>query len=368
MKILILADPSSPHTIKWINSLHQRGLEIFLFGLSKFDSTLYDKNITIESLQTPDKVKAKLDGSLLKAMYLAAFPRLKKVIRTFKPDILHTHYAASYGLIGSLSGFHPFINSIWGIDISIFPNVSFLHRNIIKYTFRSADVITSTSISLSREAQRYTDKNIIVIPFGINLNNFKPTNNSSLFKNSDIVIGTVKSLEQKYGIEYLINAFSILVKNFPELSLKLLIVGSGSMKDKLKELAKRLNVNTNSVFTGKVPHNKISDYHYMMDIEVYLSNFESFGVSIIEASACERPVVVSDVGGLPEVVEHNVTGIVVPPKNPELAAQAISKLICDKELRLRIGRAGKAKIRKQYDWNENVTQMINLYHSIIKDR
>ncbi|MGB5848449.1 MAG: glycosyltransferase, partial [Ignavibacteriaceae bacterium] len=106
MKILILADPSSSHTIKWVNTLHRKGIIVFLFGLSKYDQTQYDDRIRIESLQTPDSIKAKLDGNFLKLMYLAVFPRLKKIIRTFKPDILHAHYAASYGVIGAFTGFH----------------------------------------------------------------------------------------------------------------------------------------------------------------------------------------------------------------------------------------------------------------------
>jgi len=124
-------------------------------------------------------------------------------------------------------------------------------------------------------------------------------------------------------------------------------------------------IDANTVFTGKVSHSEVSEYHNVMDIEVYLSDFESFGVSVIEASACEKPVVVSDVGGLPEVVEHNKTGIIVPQKNPQQAALAIGHLIQNKELRVRLGKAGRVKVGKQYNWDENVRQMIKLYETIV---
>jgi len=133
MKILILADPSSSHTIKWVNSLHQRGIDVFLFGLSKYDQAQYDSAIKIESFRTPNKIKSKLDGSFLKSMYLIAYPRLKKIINNFKPDILHAHYAASYGLMGALTGFHPFVLSAWGIDILTFPQNSIIHKKQIEY-------------------------------------------------------------------------------------------------------------------------------------------------------------------------------------------------------------------------------------------
>ena len=134
MKILLLADPSSSHTIKWANALFENGMDVFLFGLSEFDPSPYDPDIKIESLKTPSFIKSRLNGNILKSVYVTKLPALKRVIKSFKPDILHSHYAASYGFLGALTGFHPFINSVWGIDISIFPNVSFLHRNIIKYT------------------------------------------------------------------------------------------------------------------------------------------------------------------------------------------------------------------------------------------
>jgi glycosyltransferase involved in cell wall biosynthesis len=367
MKVLLLADPSSSHTIKWANALVANGIDVFLFGLSEYDSANYHADIKIETFETPSYIKNKLRGNILKSVYLSKLPALKRVIKIFKPDLLHSHYAASYGLLGALTGFHPFINSIWGIDISIFPKISFLHRHIIKYTLRSADALTATSIILSKDAKSYTDKTFTVIPFGIDLNAIKPTSTRLNNEGADIVIGTVKRLEHKYGLGYLLNAFALLIQEFPDLKLKLLIVGSGSLENKLRELAKKLKVNTSTVFTGSVPHSKISEYHNMMDIEVYLSDFEGFGVSVIEASACEKPVVVSNVGGLPEVVAHNETGILVPPKNPEVAAKAISSLVRDKELRLKYGKAGRAKVEKEYNWNENVAQMINLYNTIVKN-
>jgi glycosyltransferase involved in cell wall biosynthesis len=213
MKILILADPSSSHTIKWVNTLHRRGINVFLFGLSKYDQTQYDDGIRIESLQTPDSIKAKLDGDFLKLMYLAAFPKLKKIIRTFKPDILHAHYAASYGVIGAFTGFHPFILSVWGIDILTFPKNSVLHKKMIEYSLKKADNVLATSSYLAKETNKYTNKDILITPFGIDTEEFKPKIVDPIFMEDDIVIGTIKSMERKYGIEYLIKSFSIVKKN-----------------------------------------------------------------------------------------------------------------------------------------------------------
>lgn len=235
MNILILSDPSSPHTIKWVNSLHREGIEVFLFGLSKYVPAQYDDGVRIESLGTPESIKAKLDGNFLKLMYFAAFPRLKKIIRTFKPDIIHSHYAASYGLIGALSGFHPFILSVWGIDILTFPNNSVFHKKMIEYSLKKADKVLATSHYLARETNKYTSKEILITPFGIDTEIYTSRIVNPIFEEDDIVIGTVKSMERKYGIEYLIKSFSIVKKKYQHKNLKLLLVGGGSLAKKLNK-------------------------------------------------------------------------------------------------------------------------------------
>jgi glycosyltransferase involved in cell wall biosynthesis len=367
MKILILADPSSSHTIKWVNSLYKKGINIFLFGLSKYDPTQYDDGIRIESLQTPDSIKAKLDGNFLKFMYLGAFPRLKKIIKTFEPDILHAHYAASYGLIGALAGFHPFILSVWGIDILAFPNNSVLHKKMIEYSLKKADKVLATSYYLAKETNKYTDKEILITPFGIDTWKFKPEIVDTVFKEDDIVIGTVKSMERKYGIEFLIKSFSILKRNYPDKNLKLLLVGGGSLENKFKQMINDLNIVDSSIITGHVPYNKVADYHNQLSIAVYVSKVESFGVSILESSACEIPVVVSDVGGLPEVVENDVTGFIVTANDIEATTVAIERLILDKELREKFGNAGRVRVKDKFDWQKNINDMINIYNQTVSN-
>ena len=96
------------------------------------------------------------------------------------------------------------------------------------------------------------------------------------------------------------------------------------------------------------------------------SESESFGVAVIEAEACRIPVVVSDIGGLPEVVQDNVTGFIVPPKNPEATAEAIEKLILDENLRNKMGVAGREFVLKNYEWSKNAKIMENLYKTIIR--
>ena len=368
-KILMLADAQSNHTYKWATALSDQGFDICIFSLNQSPAKLYEKEKKIKVINNPvsSNIFQKTSSNFLKLQYLTAIIKLKKTIKQFQPDILHAHYASSYGLLGALSGFHPYIISIWGADIYDFPVMSVLHKKIIKYNLKKADKLLSTSKVMAKETEKYTGKNIEITPFGVNLDIFKLLEKKSIFEKENIVIGTIKSLEKKYGIEYLIEAFSIVKRNNPNISLKLLIVGDGSQKKSLIELSKRLSVFSDTVFSGKVDHSEVPNYLNMMDIYVALSilNSESFGVAVVEAQSCQKPVVVANVGGLPEVVENGISGYVVPPKNAIEAAIYIEKLIKDDKLRKKLGELGRKRVTALYNWNNNVNQMIDIYEKIL---
>jgi len=366
-KILLLADAYSNHTFKWATALSEQGFEICIFSLSQQDIHLYDnvKNIKVVYNTFSKNLFQKPSSNILKLQYLTAMLRLKRTIKQFQPDIVHAHYASSYGLLGVLLHFQPLIISVWGSDVFEFPLKSAFHKKVLQYNLKHAGYIFATSLALAVEAKKYTHKPIEVTPFGIDTNVFKPFEVKSLFDKNDVVIGTIKSLETVYGIDYLIKAFNILRLKHPGLPLRLLIAGSGSKEWQLKALANDLNLGSIVIFTGRIKFEDLPDYHNMITIFAALSLSESFGVAVLESSACGKPVVVSDVGGLPEIVEHNITGLIVPPANESEAAEAFEKLILDKRLQFELGMNGRNKVKANFNWNDNVKKMVELYKKVL---
>ena len=372
MKAMILADPSSAHTIKWVNALSKKGVDIFLYGLTEYKPQNYFslKKVRIYSEELDSAIFAKKDGSFFKAVYLKQLKNLKMFVNEYKPDIIHSHYASSYGLLGAWTGFHPFIISVWGSDVYNFPHQSFVHGALFRYILGRADKILSTSVVMANETKKYTNKEVEITPFGIDLNEFCPRQVDSPFAPGDIVIGTVKSLEKKYGVEYLIKAFKIVKDKHSKLPLKLLIAGGGSQMEYLKNLVDDLGLSNDTLFTGVINYSSVSRFQNILDIYVSLSveNSESFGVAVLEACACEKPVVVSDVGGLPEIVENNVTGFVVRKENPAEAADAIEKLVLDEELRDHLGKKGRERVNTLYNLNDNTDKMLKIYNDVLSKK
>jgi len=367
MKIFILSDPSSIHTKRWVSALAERDIHIFLFGLSsnnidfylKYDNVLLYKTDHINRLKRRTK-----SGSFEKLKYLIVFQSLKKCIKDFQPDILHAHYASSYGLLGALTGFHPYIISVWGSDVYDFPNVSFLHKKILEYNLSKADCILSTSHIMANEARKYTNKHVQITPFGVDLTLFKK--NYTTENEHALIIGTVKALVANYGIDVLIKSFKILLDNNPHINLRLKIVGDGEDKDKFISLASSLKIEDKIDFVGKIANENVPNYFNSFLVSVFLSVKESFGVAAVEAMACECPVVVSDADGFTEVVVNNETGFIVPQKDIQATVNAIQKFVDDPKLREKMGEAGRNRVCELYNWENNVTQMVNIYDNILK--
>jgi len=373
MKILMLSDINSSHTIKWVKSLlKNEDIDIFLYSFTECkDNTLINNldRFKYSSLNLTTLKTDKYGNYIYKLKYFKAIFQIKKLIKQYKPDLVHAHFLSSYGLIASLLNFKPFIVSVWGYDIFDFPRKSFVHKIICKFVLKRATKILSTSNVMAKETQKYTNKSISVTPFGIDVDLFKPEKTELFFSENTIVIGTVKSIDIKYGTEYLVKAFSIVKNKFPTKSLKLLIVGGYAYVEyynKIKTLIKNLDLEADTVFIGKINPTDCVKYHNIIDIFVALSLTESFGVAVLEASACSKPVVVSNVGGLPEVVKDGTTGYIVESCNENQAADSISKLIEDSTLRNQIGINGREHVLNLYNWTENVQRMIEIYKSFNK--
>lgn len=360
MKILFLSDANSAHTQRWIKYLHAHNIQLSVWSLSQ---PRPESAAFFQSIHVPVFFPHTFFSS--KILYPLFLPSLKRAIKTFKPDIIHAHYASSYGLLGALSHFHPLVISVWGSDVYDFPKINSINKKILQFNLSAADHITSTSHCMANETKKYTQKNITVIPFGIDTDFFYPNPKKTLFDKNDIVIGIIKTLSEKYGIDKLIRAFALVKKQLPRLPVKLLIVGDGHLKQQYIQLCRQLNIDHLVLFTGYVPNAKIPEYLNELDIYVSLSQYESFGVSAIEAMACEIPVILSDIPAFREITHHRLDEWIVPKEQPEKTAERIKKLIMHPELRTACGKTGRLIVKEHYDIRQNVRQLMNIYSSLI---
>lgn len=361
MKISFLAGASSIHTVRWVNAIVNLGHEVDLITMHPAELDKLDDRVRVHELKFANKLG-----------YYLNYLEVRRLLKVIQPDLLNVHYASGYGTLSRLVNFTPTLLSVWGSDVYLYPYQNKRNEKTLRKNLQKANQIASTSEAMKKQTEHFVSPSnpIKVTPFGIDLNRFTPSRDK---QGDHIVIGTVKRLELIYGIDILINATAKLIERLRKENrndlrerIQLRIVGKGSELQKLEQLTEDLNIGDITEFVGAIPNEEVPNYLKQFDVYCAFSHSESFGVAVLEASACEIPVVVSHVGGLPEVVQNGKTGFVVDHENINEVVEHLLMLIVDQERRQEMGRNGRKYVRENYDWNQNVLEMEKVYQELIK--
>jgi glycosyltransferase involved in cell wall biosynthesis len=192
-------------------------------------------------------------------------------------------------------------------------------------------------------------------------------------RRGEVTIGAVARLSPEKGLEYLLRAVAILAERAnrsydPRLPLQVVLAGDGPSRESLEYLTAELRIDDRVRFLGEIAHEDVPGVLQTFDIFAMPSIAEGFGVSALEASAMELPVIASDIHGIPDVVVHDQTGILTPPRDIEAIAHAITRLIADARLRRTMGAAGRAYVEHRYQWRDNAKLMERLYDEMATKR
>ncbi|HWQ71183.1 MAG TPA: glycosyltransferase [Desulfitobacteriaceae bacterium] len=353
-RLCLMANAASSHTEKWATELARRGWKVDIISFIPAEIP----NVTIHVV--PRLLSGRTEFVFLRQSWVY------EIVRNLQPDIVHAHYATSFGFLGAVAAVHPLIISAWGSDIFSFPKVSFLHRYLLEQILNKADVLCSTSRIMAEEMQKYlkTQRLVEVIPFGVDIERFSPPERVNSGTDSPVVFGVAKYLQPVYGLDILIKAFALLEERCPGRAL-LRIAGDGSEKRKLRNLSVRLGIAHLVEWIGVIPNYEVAALYKNLDVVVVPSRQESFGVTAVEGSACGCPIIASRVGGLPEVVIDGETGLLIPPENTKELCSAMEFMIAYPEKRRLMGQAGRKLVMEYYDWQRNVTQMEEVYNKFL---
>lgn len=348
MKVVFLAPSVSVHTHKWYAALTREGVDLSVITSHPAgDGSM--KEITIGN------------SDLRAAAYFATAGKVRRAILACKPDIVHAHYATSYGWWGARSRFHPYVLSVWGSDITVTPKRSALARWVSRYNLRAADIVCATSEYLARKASdlcHEVSSRITVVPFGIDTERFKPRRVQGTAE-STIVIGTARTLHTIYGLDVLLRSFRKALDKLP--NLRLSIAGEGHELRKLQHLAKFLNLGESVCFLGQIPHSDMPAFLNTLDLFVIPSREEAFGVAALEAMSCGVPVIASNVGGLPEILDGGKCGTLVPPDDPSALAHAMIQMLTDSNLRAGLAASGRRRVVEHFAEDRCVRLQMEVY-------
>jgi len=203
-------------------------------------------------------------------------------------------------------------------------------------------------------------KKISIIPNGIDLALFKKSASGSVKKNSLLFISILDKHHEFKGLDYLLEALKMVKRDFPDIELT--IVGEGELKKHYQQKARLLDLDDNVRFIGEVKQEDLVSYYNAASVFILPSTeIEGFGIVLLEAMACNVPVIATSIVGTSSDIKKYNAGLIVEPRKAEELAQAITTIIRDPTLAETMGSNGRNLVEEKYDWKEIAKQIENIY-------
>ena len=359
--------------------LVELGHKVVIHTIQKKDTKKYEKINGIEIYRFKDirlfpKLSKITFGKIPSIFSFSAIPSLFKLVKKIRPHIIHSHFLADTGLAAIIVGHIlkiPIITSLLGKDIfdPIDPVPTKWHNSLAWLMEKSSKVIACSKDQKWRAQAMGVSSDISIIPHGVDINRFAPQiNEKEDIKKKlgihDLIALSVQRLHSRKGLNYLIDAIPIVLKEIP--STQFIVVGKGPEKAKLENKIKDLGIEKNVKLVGFVPDSELPQYYASCRLFVLHSLYEAFGIVLLEAMASGKPIISTEVGGIPEVVINGKTGILIPPRNATKLATAIIKLLSDSTLAKEMGEYGRKLAKDKFDWEKIVKTYFRTYAELIQ--
>ncbi len=360
-----------------VSSLESGGTEKWLVKLIKhWDNTRFEASVISfkDGVLRSELLNLGIEPIIVekpKGHHLRFIRKLYTEFKRLKPDIIHCRNSEPviiYGGIACKIAHLPLVVSIHGHN-------HFIKRKPVEFRIicwilnRSSKIIAvSKSIkeSLINQGKIHPDK-IDVIHNGIDIKQIKYTQKDNKkrefnLNGSEIILGCVGNLRSVKGHRYLIQSMPMILKSAPD--VRLMMVGDGPLRNELETLAGELKVKDKITFLGY--RSDIYEIMPIFDIFILPSLSEGLCNAVIEAMAAKLPVIATNTGGNPELVEDGKTGILIPPRSPENIANAVLELVNDANKRNDMGESGFNKVKNEFQLNRTIKKYEDAYISLIK--
>ncbi len=293
-------------------------------------------------------------------------------------DVFHAHdWLVANAGIGLKHVFRkPLLATIHSTEIGRRNGLHFDYERMIHETeawlsYEAWKIVCCSNYMVShvRWAFGLPENKLVMIPNGVNVQDYSGDTDLSMFRRKfalpeEKTVLFVGRLVYEKGIHVFTNA---IPKVLEKANAKFVIVGNGYMKEPLSNLVKSMGLAHKVVFTGFVDDETLKNLQSCVDVSVVPSLFEPFGIVALEAMAARSSLVVSDTGGLSEIVEHDVTGVKVYPDNPDSLAWGITKVLLDDDYADKIRTNAYQTVQEKYNWDKISLQTKGLYEAVLEE-
>lgn len=327
-----------------------------------------------------------LRGAALAAAPLALAASLRGILALTarqRFDLLHVHWVLPNGLPAALAAYlrgMPLVVSMHGSDVYLAGKAWPLSLTAAAI-FRRAGAITACSADLYERALRLgaSFTRTEVTPYGVNAHAFRPDPRAGglvraelgLAEDTRLIVAMGRMVHKK-GFSYLIDALPRIRAAHPQ--ARLVLAGYGDLLEELKQRAERLGVADAVLFPGQLPRDRAARYVAAADVYVVPSvrddagNIDGLPNTLLEGMGAARPIVATNIAGIPDVVGDGIHGLLTPERDAAALASAIGRLLSDGDLAARLGEAARRRVLDELSWDVTAARFEAAYHRAIAGR
>jgi glycosyltransferase involved in cell wall biosynthesis len=368
LRLAFLGNPNSIHLRRWVSFFARRGHHVTLLVA---DGTAVEPGLP-PSIAIERFAGFKVRSAFPPASLLRARGAIRRAVKRIEPDVLDAHFLTINGWHAWMSGFHPYVTTLWGSDVFVAPKRSRVVARMARITLRSADMVFVDADDLRRGALALgaPPSRTETIQFGVDLQQFAPGPDpvalrARLGLKGKRVVFSPRAITPLYRQGIVVEALAQLPPD-----VVVLMSRSAAQADELEAIenkARTLGVSNRLVMVPEIAHSDMADFYRLGDVVVSVPASDSTSVSVLEALACGRPVVASDLPSIREWLWDLDSAALVPVDDPAATAAALIRaLALSPKARADVGARGRSIVAERGDQDRSLGHVEAFYRGLAR--
>lgn len=291
---------------------------------------------------------------------------LRRVIREVQPDLIQAGPLQRSAFLAALTGFEPLLSMSWGYDLIHDAGTNALWAWATRYTLHRSAVMVGDSGIIRKLANRYgmPDGRIVTFPWGADLECYTPGPDPG--RKQSFTLLSTRGWEPIYGVDVIARAFVRASRQCPE--LRLVMLGNGSQAAELRRIFQQGGAHEMVLLPGQISQADLPRYYRSSDLYISASHSDGTSISLLEAMACSRPAIVSDIPGNREWVRPGVNGWLFADGSAEALSEAILNAVSQRSQLPAMGRSARRIAEERANWKENFQHLLKAYDMALSAR
>jgi glycosyltransferase involved in cell wall biosynthesis len=365
LRLCYISDPNSIHTQRWVGWFRRRGHTVCLLA----DVPLKESSPETDIIDLSEKFYAPIIRFPIWTVWI------KRFLKQWHPDILHAHRVNSAGWLAAASSYHPFVLTPWGSDMFVQPQKSWVYRMLAYYTLRRANLITAISSSMEKQIVRFgvPPARLGRVRWGVELDIFSPNSSTReeirelreklhLPEDARIVLSP-RAVRPLYNLDIIMQAIPDVIRSIPQVYFVFIEYNQDfDYKKELDEICVKFGVFEHVRWLSPTLNRRdMAKIYSMSEVMVSVPSSDGAPLSVLEAMACEKPVICSNLPVLEEFITNGENGFLVAVRQVAPLAEAIIHMLSNPDQSKEFARRSFQMVTKIANYEDEMQKMETLY-------